>query len=243
MRLSVWILVAAFAAGAAGASVGYAQQYGQQAPATAVPVGPSGYTYVQSGDTGSSGPLGLGIGRRLSGMFRRSGPTVTPMTTSPRVIQQSAEPPIAEPLPARSPAPTTPAAPSAPAAYPVVPPAASPGVTQMTHREEQPAKTEAKKEQALRTAVADDGSWIIGELHYLHTDGGRWVLRYAPLDKEDRYGGAVVLANNVDMSKYREGDFVFVRGQILDEGRATKHSSEPLYRVTSIDLNERPGAQ
>jgi hypothetical protein len=140
---------------------------------------------------------------------------------------------MAAPVPQRAPA---------PAANPAAAPVASPNLTQMSHQEQQPAKVEAKKEQALRTAIADDSSWIIGELHYLHTDGGQWVLRYAPLDREDRNGGAVVLAKNIDMSKFREGDFVFVKGQMLDEGRSSRHTTEPLYRVTSIDLNERPGA-
>ena len=63
-----------------------------------------------------------------------------------------------------------------------------------------------------RVAIADDDSWIIGQLFYLHADGGTWVVRYAPLGKEDRYGGEVVLARGVDMSQLREGDLVYVKG-------------------------------
>jgi hypothetical protein len=115
------------------------------------------------------------------------------------------------------------------------------GVVTATHKE--PKADEVSKENVLRVAMADDGTWIIGELHYVHADGGLWVLRYAPLDREDRYGGAVVLARGQDMSKFREGDLVFVRGSMLDEGRASKYLAAPLYRATAIELNERPGEQ
>jgi hypothetical protein len=129
MRLSIWLLVAAFVAGGAGATVAYAQE----APAPAVPAGPSGYTYVQGGyvqqggypqqggyvqqgDPGS-GPLGLGLGRRLSGLFRRQ-PQAAPMMVRPQTftVQQSAEPPIAEPVPQRALVPA--ARPAAPAPAP-----------------------------------------------------------------------------------------------------------------------------
>jgi hypothetical protein len=75
--------------------------------------------------------------------------------------------------------------------------------------------------------MADDGSWLIGELHYVHADGGLWVVRYAPLDKEDRYGGAVVLAKGQDMSKFRAGDLVFVKGSILDKAGPPCTSADP----------------
>ncbi len=39
-----------------------------------------------------------------------------------------------------------------------------------------------------------DYSWITGQLFYIHADGGLWVLRYAGVDSEDRFGGSVVLA-------------------------------------------------
>jgi hypothetical protein len=42
------------------------------------------------------------------------------------------------------------------------------------------------------------------------------------------------------MSKFREGDLVFVKGSVLNEGRASKYVGGPMYRATSIELNERP---
>ena len=96
-----------------------------------------------------------------------------------------------------------------------------------------------KPQYAQRVAIADDGSWVLGQLFYVHEDGGTWIVRYAPLGKEDKYGGEVVLAHGIDMSKLREGDLAFVRGEIVHEGRASKYVGGPLYRAFSVELNER----
>jgi hypothetical protein len=98
---------------------------------------------------------------------------------------------------------------------------------------------EIAQEFVQRVAIADDASWIIGQLFYIHAGGGLWIVRYAPLDKEDRYGGGVVLAKGTDMAQFREGDLVYVRGAVLNEGRASKYVGGPLYRATSVTLNER----
>jgi hypothetical protein len=104
----------------------------------------------------------------------------------------------------------------------------------------QPAAAQpANGETVQKIAMADDGTWIIGELHYVHAEGGLWEVRYASYDQEDKYGGAVLLAPGVDMSKFHEGDTVFVRGQIMNEGRSSKYVAAPLYKATSVDLNER----
>jgi hypothetical protein len=245
MRRSKWFLVAAVLAGGAGAPAAHAQYgyvpqapapavpagqsgYVPQIPPPAVPAGPYGYTTVQTSPSDSGS--GLSLRQRLANIFHRPRQDA-PVMVQPQVPYQSAEPPMAAPL--------TPRPPQAPAAAPAAP-AAGPGVTPIAHKE-QSAPDEIKKENVLRVAMADDGSWLIGELHYVHADGGLWVVRYAPLDKEDRYGGAVVLAKGPDMSRFREGDLVFVKGSILDEGRASKHVGGPLYRATAIELNERPG--
>ena len=96
-----------------------------------------------------------------------------------------------------------------------------------------------REEYVQRVAIADDDSWIIGQLFYLHADGGTWVVRYAPLGKEDRYGGEVVLARGVDMSQLREGDLVYVKGEVLKESRANKYVGGPLYRASTVNLNDR----
>jgi hypothetical protein len=96
--------------------------------------------------------------------------------------------------------------------------------------------SEIKKEYLPRLAKADDYSWVTGQLFYIHAEGGLWVVRYAPVDQEDRYGGSVVLAAATGMNSCREGDLVTVHGEILNEGRASKHLGGPLYRASSLEL-------
>ena len=69
--------------------------------------------------------------------------------------------------------------------------------------------------------------------------GGLWVVRYATVDTEDRFGGSVVLASVVNMKNYREGDLVTVHGNILKTGRASKYLGGALYRAEGIDIVER----
>jgi hypothetical protein len=75
---------------------------------------------------------------------------------------------------------------------------------------------------------------IIGQLMYVHVNGGRWVVRYAGLDQEDRYGGSVVLEPSAELEQLTEGDVVCVQGEVLNEGRAERPLGAPLYRVQSI---------
>jgi hypothetical protein len=79
---------------------------------------------------------------------------------------------------------------------------------------------------------------VTGQLFFVHADGGLWVLRYAPLWKEDANGGSVVLARDRQMDSYRDGDLVTVEGEVLPE-RGSARLGGPLYRVHSIQLIER----
>jgi hypothetical protein len=105
------------------------------------------------------------------------------------------------------------------------------------------AKTETPQEikpaYLKRLAHTDDYSSVTGQLYYFHADGGLWVVRYAPVDVEDRFGGSVVLAAAVSMQNCREGDLVTVTGEILKEGRASKCLGGPLYRANSVTLVAR----
>jgi hypothetical protein len=92
-----------------------------------------------------------------------------------------------------------------------------------------------------RAGCAADYSRLTGQLSYVHTGGGVWVVRYAPLDGDDRYGGSVVLAPVVSMDSYKEGDLVSVTGEVLNDGqRTSKFLGGPLYRTTSVTLLDRP---
>jgi hypothetical protein len=85
----------------------------------------------------------------------------------------------------------------------------------------------------------NDYSWVTGQLQYVHANGGLWVVRYATVDTEDRFGGSVVLAPTINMKNFREGDLVSVHGEILNEGRATTVLGGALYRASHVDMIER----
>jgi hypothetical protein len=96
-----------------------------------------------------------------------------------------------------------------------------------------------KKEYQKKVGAADDYSWVTGQLFYLHTDGGVWVVRYAPVSENDRFGGSVVLASAVNMKNFREGDLVCVTGELLSTARASSHLGGAPYRATHIEMIDR----
>jgi hypothetical protein len=98
---------------------------------------------------------------------------------------------------------------------------------------------EIAKEYLDKVGNAPDYSWVTGQLFYVHADGGLWVVRYAPVDKEDRYGGSVVLGAAASMENFQEGDLVTVHGEILSPARASKYLGGPLYRALEVTLNDR----
>jgi hypothetical protein len=69
----------------------------------------------------------------------------------------------------------------------------------------------------------------------LHTNGGTWVVRYASVDTEDKYGGSVVLASPVSIHNLHEGDLVTLRGEIISDGRTIRNLGGALYRAYSIE--------
>jgi hypothetical protein len=90
-----------------------------------------------------------------------------------------------------------------------------------------------------RVSRAADYSKLTGQLFFVHIDGGTWVLRFAPLWKEDVNGGSVVLARDQQMDSYREGDLVTIEGTVIKEKGSTRLGG-PLYQVRTIQLVERP---
>jgi hypothetical protein len=97
---------------------------------------------------------------------------------------------------------------------------------------------ELDRRYETRVGRAADYGWVTGQLFYVHADGGLWVLRYAPLWKEDPNGGSVVLDRDQRMDSYREGDLVKVHGEILNT-KGSIFLGGPLYRADSIELIDR----
>ena len=99
--------------------------------------------------------------------------------------------------------------------------------------------TDLRTEYVYHIGHADDYSWVTGQLYYIHTGKGLWVVRYATVDTEDKYGGSVVLAPAVNMKNFREGDLVSVQGDVLNEGRPSRNLGGPFYRAEHVELIER----
>jgi hypothetical protein len=108
----------------------------------------------------------------------------------------------------------------------------------------QPASDVLKHEPTIQHAVqmtsgpryghADDYSWLVGTLQRVNVPDGRWKIRYCPLDVVDRWGGSVILAQDARVDQFKEGDAVFVKGEILAD-RPSLYVAGPLYRIHSIE--------
>lgn len=120
----------------------------------------------------------------------------------------------------------------------------APPVLEAAPRSNLTAETENKNPFELhrryesRVGHAPDYSWVTGQLYFVHADGGLWVLRYAPLSQEDANGGSVVLARDLHLDTYREGDLVTVRGEVQRQ-RGSAFLGGPLYRAQSVELIDR----
>lgn len=96
-------------------------------------------------------------------------------------------------------------------------------------------QTEPVKHSPIRSPYghARDFSWVMGNLRHVHVNGGSWKIRYCPLDKQDYWGGSVVLAEDARIDKFKDGDFVYAEGEIIVT-RPTVYLAGPLYRITKI---------
>jgi len=89
-----------------------------------------------------------------------------------------------------------------------------------------------------KASASPDYSKLTGQLFFVHTDGGVWVVRYAPISQEDRYGGSVVLARDIDMANYEDGDLVSIQGEVL-ANRTSLPLGGALYHAAKVNLVEK----
>ena len=80
---------------------------------------------------------------------------------------------------------------------------------------------------------AKNFSWLVGQLQKVHVNGGSWKIRYAPIDVQDKWGGSVILSQDARIERFKDGDFVYVEGEILAT-RPTVYLAGPLYRISRI---------
>lgn len=82
-----------------------------------------------------------------------------------------------------------------------------------------------------RFAHAEDYTWLVGKVMYLHSRG-TWRLRYCSVDEEDRYGGSVTLVGtNQLLSSLHDSQIIRVHGHLIDP---ESREPTPEYRVDEI---------
>jgi hypothetical protein len=84
-----------------------------------------------------------------------------------------------------------------------------------------------------RYAFDPEYAWLQGRLEYSRASE-EWKLRYIPIDGEtDEFGGSVVLSNPEQLGDLAAGDFVRVRGGLL-ERKSEGTSFAPMFRIDQI---------
>jgi hypothetical protein len=79
-------------------------------------------------------------------------------------------------------------------------------------------------------AHAPNYQWLVGTLDYSRTQGA-WILRYASVEDEDRYGGIVTLDCPNRMNAFKSGQLVRVEGHLIDP---ESHQIRPAFEVRTI---------
>jgi hypothetical protein len=82
----------------------------------------------------------------------------------------------------------------------------------------------------LRFAHDAEYHQLSGTLAYSHVQGA-WLLRYAPFNEEDRYGGVVTLTEDALLNGFKTGQAIRVEGELIDPG---SRQLRPAFRVHSL---------
>ena len=106
---------------------------------------------------------------------------------------------------------------------------------------ETPAVANSTKNPILPNLVNKIGrdekfEWITGQIE---VENGNFVMYYATPETVDKYNGRIALVpQKADLSQFRHGDLVSVRGQLAQ--RPSSQGMVPIYRITHASLIERP---
>ncbi|MFO1022133.1 MAG: hypothetical protein U0903_15790 [Planctomycetales bacterium] len=73
-------------------------------------------------------------------------------------------------------------------------------------------------------------TWLRGTAHFDDAEQS-WSLRYAPEDSKDKYHGSMALTDHSLLSTIKEGDVIFVKGEI---DPATKASLTPKFKIKTL---------
>jgi hypothetical protein len=89
-----------------------------------------------------------------------------------------------------------------------------------------------------RFGHGSDYRWVAGKLDR-HLKGGYWTLRYADIGDDDAWGGKVRLLDSERLKDLRDGDVVYVEGDLLAPAGAADITGYPPYRVKSLTVIEK----
>lgn len=85
-----------------------------------------------------------------------------------------------------------------------------------------------------RFGHATDYRWVAGVLDQ-HQRGGFWTLRYADFAADDVWGGKVRLIDDARLKEYRNGDYVYIEGDLLaPTSSGADGPAYPPFRISSI---------
>lgn len=77
--------------------------------------------------------------------------------------------------------------------------------------------------------------WLVGVLDYSKIQG-EWLLRYASVEEDDRYGGSVTLHRPGPMNQFKSGQLVRVEGHVINP---ESQQLRPAFEVQSLRPAER----
>lgn len=72
--------------------------------------------------------------------------------------------------------------------------------------------------------------WLVGTLDYSRIQRA-WLLRYVPIEEEDRYGGCVTLELSTRSMRFKPGQIVRVEGSLIDPD---SQQLRPAFEVENI---------
>jgi hypothetical protein len=82
---------------------------------------------------------------------------------------------------------------------------------------------------------APDYRWVAGVLDR-HAKDGYWTIRYADFGTDDEWGGKVRLMDDPRLREFRNGDVVYVEGELM---RSAGGPAYPPYRVSEVKRVEQ----
>jgi len=76
--------------------------------------------------------------------------------------------------------------------------------------------------------------WLVGTVDYSRIQSA-WLLRYASVEEEDRYGGTVMLENSGRLKALKNGQLVRVEGHVINPDST---QLRPAFQVQNLRVEE-----